>query len=51
MNREECGAPKRQRKSVVRATAENWGRKTGQQVRHSIGINVFFHQAKNLTED
>lgn len=26
MNREECGAPKRQRKSVVRTTAENWRR-------------------------
>lgn len=26
MNRGEGGAPKRQRKSVVRATAENWGR-------------------------
>lgn len=26
VNREECGAAKRQRKSVVRGTAENWGR-------------------------
>ena len=26
VNREECGAAKRQRKSVMRGTAKNWGR-------------------------